>query len=111
IEPGKTSFADMIADVKEGIYAKNWYGGTTSMEMFTFSAGESFMIRNGKIAEPLQGVVLTGNLFSTLHNIDAIGDDPGMTQGGGCGKGGQAPLPVANGGPHIRIRKCVIGGE
>ncbi|MDO8674008.1 MAG: TldD/PmbA family protein [Dehalococcoidia bacterium] len=111
IEPGKTSFADMIADVKEGIYAKNWYGGTTSMEMFTFSAGESFMIRNGKIAEPLQGVVLSGNLFSTLHNIDAIGDDPGMTQGGGCGKGGQAPRPVANGGPLIRIRKCVIGGE
>ncbi|MBI2863525.1 MAG: TldD/PmbA family protein [Chloroflexi bacterium] len=111
IEPGKTTFAEMIADVKEGIYAKSWYGGTTSMEMFTFSAGEAFMIRNGQIAEPLQGVVLTGNLFTTLENIDAIGDDMGMTQGGGCGKGGQVPLPVSNGGPHIRIRKCVIGGE
>jgi TldD protein len=36
------SFNDMIADIKEGIYVKNWYGGTTSMEMFTFSAGEAY---------------------------------------------------------------------
>ena len=39
IEPGKTSFDEIIADIKEGVYAKNWFGGTTSMEMFTFSAG------------------------------------------------------------------------
>jgi TldD protein len=51
IEPRGVSFHEMIADVKEGIYVKNWYGGTTSMEMFTFSAGEAYMIRNGKIAE------------------------------------------------------------
>ncbi|MCJ7605343.1 MAG: TldD/PmbA family protein, partial [Dehalococcoidales bacterium] len=63
IEPGTTTFDEMIADIKEGIYAKNWYGGMTSMEMFTFSAGEAYMIRNGKIAEPLRPVVLTGNVF------------------------------------------------
>ena len=54
---------------------------------------------------------ITGNIFSTLENIDAIGNDMGgLDKGGGCGKGGQMPLPVANGGPHIRIQKCVIGG-
>ncbi|HEY51279.1 MAG TPA: TldD/PmbA family protein, partial [Dehalococcoidia bacterium] len=63
IEPGEVSFADMISDIKEGIYVKNWYGGTTSMEMFTFSAGEAYMIRNGQIAEALRPVVLTGNVF------------------------------------------------
>ena len=111
IEPGATSFEDMIADIKEGIYAKNWYGGTTSMEMFTFSAGEAYMIRNGKIAEPLRPVVLTGNVFTTLKNIDAIGNDLDMNQGGGCGKGEQSPLPVSNGSPHIRIRHCLVGGK
>jgi TldD protein len=111
IEPGTVSFEDMIADIKEGIYAKNWYGGTTSMEMFTFSAGEAYMIRNGKIAEALRPVVLTGNVFATLKNIDAIGNDLDMNQGGGCGKGGQSPLPVANGSPHIRIRHCLVGGR
>jgi TldD protein len=111
IEPHSTSFADIIADVKEGIYARNWYGGTTSMEMFTFSAGEAFMIRNGKIAERLRPVTLTGNLFVTLKNIDAIGNDLDMNQGGGCGKAGQSPLPVSNGSPHIRIRHCLVGGR
>jgi len=110
IEPGTVSFADMVGDIKEGIYAKNWYGGTTSMEMFTFSAGEAYMIRNGKIAEMLRPVVLTGNVFTTLENIDAIGDDLAMNQGGGCGKGEQAPLPVSNGSPHIRIGRCLVGG-
>ncbi len=111
IEPGSASFADMISEIKEGIYARNWYGGTTGMEMFTFSAGEAYMIRKGKLAEMVRPVVLTGNVFHTLHNIDAIGDDLEMNQGGGCGKEEQVPLPVANGSPHIRIRHCLIGGR
>jgi TldD protein len=110
IEPGEVSFVDMIAEIKEGIYVKNWYGGTTSMEMFTFSAGEAFMIRNGTIAEALRPVVLTGNVFTTLGNIDAIGDDLAINQGGGCGKGAQYPLPVSNGSPHIRLRNTLVGG-
>jgi len=111
IEPGKSSFDEIIADIKEGVYAKNWFGGTTSMEMFTFSAGEAYMIRNGKVAEALRPVVLTGNVFTTLNNIDAIGNDLEMNQGGGCGKAGQMPLPVSNGSPHIRIRQCLVGGR
>jgi len=111
IEPGSASFEEIIGDIKEGVYAKNWFGGTTSMEMFTFSAGEAYMIRHGKLAEALRPVVLTGNVFTTLNNIDAIGDDLKMNQGGGCGKGAQAPLPVSNGSPHIRIRHCLVGGR
>jgi TldD protein len=111
IEPGTTNFQDMISDIKEGIYARDWYGGTTSLEMFTFSAGEAYMIRNGKVEELLRSVVLTGNVFATLNNIDAIGNDLDMNQGGGCGKAGQSPLPVSNGSPHIRIRNCLIGGQ
>jgi len=111
IEPKAASLDDIIGDIKEGVYAKNWYGGMTSMEMFTFSAGEAYMIRNGKVAEMLRPVVLTGNVFTTLKNIDAIGNDLEMNQGGGCGKGEQMPLPVANGSPHIRIRHCLVGGR
>jgi len=86
-------------------------GGTTSLEMFTFSAAEACMIRNGRLEELLRPVVLTGNVFTTLENIDAVGNDLEMTQGGGCGKGEQFPLPVSDGGPHIRIRHCVVGGR
>ncbi len=111
IEPGDTTFEEMISEIKEGVYACNWYGGTTSMEMFTFSAASAYMIRNGKVAELMRPVVLTGNVFSTLSNIDAVGNDLGMNEGGGCGKAGQMPLPVSNGSPHIRIRNCLVGGS
>lgn len=111
IEPGETTFEEMIADVKEGIYAKNYFGGMTSMEMFTFSAGEAYMIRDGKIAEAVRPVVLTGNVFNTLQNIDAIGNDLERNQTGGCGKGEQMPLPVSTGSPHIRIQRCLVGGS
>ncbi len=109
IEPGEMTFEELIADVKEGVYARHWFGGTTSMEMFTFSAGEAYMIRDGRVAEPLRPVKLTGNLFTTLLNIDALGKDMAWNQGGGCGKAGQTPLPVSNGSPHIRIRDVVVG--
>jgi TldD protein len=109
IEQGDMSCEDIVAGIDEGVYARNWFGGTTSMEMFTFSAGEAYMIRNGKVAELLRPVKLTGNLFTTLMNIDALGNDMDFNQGGGCGKGGQMPLPVSNGSPHIRIQDCVVG--
>ncbi|MCH8089114.1 MAG: TldD/PmbA family protein, partial [Chloroflexi bacterium] len=85
IEPGSGTLQDLIADVKEGVYARNWYGGMTSMEMFTFSAREAYMIRDGKVAELLRPVMLSGNLFTTLENLDAIAGDLDMNQGGGCG--------------------------
>lgn len=110
IEQGSVPFQDMIADIKEGLYCRDMYGGETTMEMFTFSAEEAFMIRNGRVAEPLRGVLLSGNVFTTLANIDAIGNDLDFS-GGNCGKNGQSPLPVGTGSPHIRIRKCVVGGR
>lgn len=111
IEPGDVPLDAMLAEIDDGLYVKNWYGGTTSMEMFTFSAGEAYRIRKGKVEELVRPVMLTGNLFTTLENLDAVGDDLDMNQGGGCGKMGQMPLPVSNGSPHIRIRKCLIGSQ
>lgn len=112
IDNGTSSFEEMIKDIELGIYACDAYGGQTQLENFSFSAGYAYMIRNGKIAEMVKDVVLAGNLFTTLDNIDAIGNDfKWLNTGGGCGKGNQFPLPVGMGAPHIRIRNVVIGGE
>ncbi|ARV63241.1 hypothetical protein BZZ01_25895 [Nostocales cyanobacterium HT-58-2] len=111
IERGKTPVADLFSGIKEGVYARNWLGGMTNGEMFTFSAGEAWMIRNGKIAEPVKDVTLSGNVFQTLADIEAIGDDFYWDESGGCGKGGQNGLPVGCGGPSLRIRDVVVGGE
>jgi TldD protein len=113
IDAGKAKFEDMIRDINLGVYACNVIGGQTAMEMFTFSAAYGYMIRNGRVAEMVRDVTLTGNVFETLKNIDMIGDDLEFEPNGpgGCGKEDQAPLRVGTGGPHIRIQKCVIGGE
>jgi TldD protein len=113
IEQGSVPFADMIKDIKLGVYALRAIGGETAMEMFTFSAAYGYMIRNGQLAELVRDVVLTGNVFETLLNIDRIGDDLGWSPHGpgGCGKYDQHPLRVGLGGPHIRIQNCVVGGQ
>jgi TldD protein len=111
IERGKTPVEDLFSDIKEGVFARNWLGGMTNGEMFTFSAGEAWMIRNGKIAEPVKDVTLSGNVFQTLEDIEGIGNDFYWDESGGCGKGGQNGLPVGCGGPSLRIRDVVVGGE
>lgn len=110
IESGDRSFESMIGDVEEGVYAVRMLGGQTNGEMFTFAAAEGYMIRDGKLAEPVSDVTLSGNVFQTLKDIDAIGNDS-LYVYGGCGKGGQSPLPVSVGGPHVRIQNVVVGGR
>ena len=110
IEPGETSFEDMIGDIKLGVYACDAFGGQTALENFSFSAAYAYMIRDGEIAEMVKDVVLAGNLFVTLANIEAIGDDLQWLPSGMCGKG-QGGLPVGIGAPHVRIRDVIIGGR
>lgn len=110
IDKGNVSFNEMISDIKEGIYAIRMLGGQTNGELFTFSSGEAFMIRGGKIAEPVSDVTLSGNVFQTLKDIEAIGNDLTFTSGS-CGKCGQNGLPVGVGGPHIKVRNVLVGGR
>ncbi len=110
IEPGKHSFAEMLDGVDDGVYAVRMLGGQTNGEMFTFAAAEGYAIRDGKLAEPVSDVTLSGNVFQTLKDIDAIASDS-VYRNGGCGKGGQSGLPVSVGGPHVRIRNVVVGGR
>lgn len=112
IGPGKGTLADLMGDIKVGVYACGAFGGQTLLENFSFTAAYGYMIRDGKIAELVKDVVLAGNLFQTLGRIDRIAADFRWNQmGGGCGKGGQFPLPVTEGAPHVRIEQALIGGD
>ena len=111
IEGGDSTFEDMLKDVELGVYAVGSGGGETNGEMFNFAASYGHMIRDGKLAELVRDVKLMGNVFTTLENIDMIGNDPTARDGpGGCGKGAQAPLPTSGYCPHIRIQNVVVGG-
>jgi TldD protein len=113
IDQGESNLEDMLKDIKLGVMAVNAIGGMTAIEMFTFSAGYGYMIRDGAVAELVRDVVLSGNVFETLLNIDAIGDQVvwNPISPGGCGKGNQYPLRVGTGGPYVRIQNCMIGGQ
>lgn len=111
IEPCNNSPEDLFDGIKEGIWAGNWLGGQTNGEMFTFASGEARMIRDGKLAEPVKDVNLTGNVFQTLKDIEGIANDVYWDESGGCGKGGQSGLPVGVGGPSMRIKNVVVPGD
>jgi TldD protein len=112
IAGGKGTLADLMGDIKVGVYACGAFGGQTMLENFSFTAAYGHMIRDGKVAELVKDVVLAGNLFQTLGHIERIAGDFQWNQmGGGCGKGGQFPLPVTEGAPHVRIEQALIGGD
>ncbi len=112
VNRGTTPFEEMAARIPDGLYVRGDRGGQTNCEMFTFTAQEAYEIKNGKIGKLLRDVVLTGNVFDTLKNIQAVGNDFQIFGGpGGCGKYGQSPLPVGLGGPHVMIKDVVIGGK
>lgn len=112
IEPRGRSLEEMLEEVDYGLYVVGSRGGMTELEGFTFSSQYAYLIEKGKRTKMVRDVTLSGNVFETLHNIDAIGGDLVIHGGvGGCGKAGQSPLPVGTGAPHIRIRNVVIGGR
>ena len=112
IEPGEATLEEMLDGIEHGIYACSAFGGETMFEQFTFSAAWGHEITNGVIGPMVRDVVLTGNVFHTLENIELIGRDFKLEgSAGGCGKGGQSPLPTTTGAPHVRVRNVTVGGR
>ncbi len=111
IDKGKYKKEELFNSVEDGIYAIDYIGGQTNLEMFTFTAGRGFLIKDGKPVKMLKNIMLTGNVFTTLKKIEMIADDLQFHGGlGGCGKDEQSPLPVSTGAPHVKIKNMLIGG-
>ncbi len=104
--------AEIIASVKDGIWAVNFGGGQVDITSgkFVFSMSEAYRIQDGKIGAPVKGATLIGNGPDALTKITMIGNDPGMDPGiGTCGKQGQG-VPVGVGQPTLRMRGLTVGG-
>ncbi|MCE5313482.1 MAG: TldD/PmbA family protein [Armatimonadota bacterium] len=112
VEPGESTFEDMVKGMDLGIYLKGGQHGHVYSErgQFTCHAGEAYMIRHGEIAEHLRDVSVAGMTLETLMNIDAVSNDFEMDSPGMCGKNGQS-MYIDNGGPHIRVKELVVGGR
>ena len=103
---GKDDPEQMIKDVKDGIYVYMVEYGT-GQATFTMKPSISYRIRDGKLCEPLRINVLTGSVFETLFEIDAVGTDFELFDTYTCGKNGQS-ANVSAGGPSIRIKRLTV---
>ena len=110
IEPGSASFDDLISELGEGFYILDAKGGQTSGENFTFGAQYGYIIENGRLGKMVRDINISGNLYRTLENISAVGNDLELSKVGGCGKG-QLNIRSTNGAPHIIINNLLIGGQ
>ena len=103
---------EIIASVKNGLYAANFGGGQVDITSgkFVFSASEAYMIENGKVTAPVRGATLIGNGPDALTRVVLIGNDMSLDSGvGTCGKEGQS-VPVGVGQPTLRIDGLTVGG-
>jgi len=96
----------MMEEVEDGIYIESIQSGT-GQAVFTMNPFISYRIREGKLCEPVRINVLTGNVFETLYDVDAVGSDLEIIDTGGCGKHGQW-IKVSIGGPSIRVKKLTV---
>jgi len=76
---------------------------------FNFAVLEGYLIRNGKIAEPVRGATLIGKGHEILFNIDMIGQDLAMDQGMCGSESGSVPVNVGQ--PMLRISQMLVGGK
>ncbi|MCS7298723.1 MAG: TldD/PmbA family protein [Spirochaetia bacterium] len=112
IDNGDTPVEELFEKLGDGLYVIDFIGGQTNLEMFTFSAAYGYKVENGKKTKLMRDITLTGNVFETIKNISAIGNDLKLhSTMGGCGKSNQSPLPVSDGGPHILVNNILIGGR
>ena len=111
IAPGSDKNEDIIASIEYGLYAADMGGGSVNPVTgeFNFSVSEGYMIRNGKICEPVRGASLVGKGSEILHNIDMVGTELDMGQGM-CGSS-SGSIPTNVGQPLIRVSSITVGGR
>jgi len=103
---------EIIASVKNGIYATYFGGGQVDITSgkYVFQCTEAYRIENGKLGAPIKGAMLVGNGPTDLHRVSMIGNDLRLDNGiGTCGKNGQG-VPVGVGQPTLRMDRITVGG-
>ena len=111
IAPGNTPKEKLFEGIEFGLYAADMGGGQVrpGSGEYNFAVKEGYVIRHGRIEEPVRGAMLVGKGPESIQKIVAVSDDletgPGM-----CGSL-SGSLPVEVGQPHLLISEIVVGGQ
>jgi len=109
---GDADPADVVAAVRDGIYAVGFGGGQVDITngKFVFSCTEAYRVKEGKVLHAVKGATLIGDGPSAMTRVRIIGNDMAMDPGiGTCGKNGQG-VPVGVGQPTLLIDGLTVGG-
>ena len=109
MEPGQTSFEDMLNHLGNGLFLKGFMGGATDMDRFSIAVQEVWTVRNGVLQKPVAPVVIAGRVTDILSSVEETGNE--LTITGvlrGCSRRGSSPIPVSYGGPHVLISEIQV---
>ena len=108
---GKSTPEEIIAATKLGLYAVGFNGGSVDPTTgeFNFGCSEAYIIRDGKIAEPVKGATLIGKGGEILKRIDMVANDLALGQGM-CGAA-SGSIRTNVGQPTLRIQDVTVGGR
>ena len=112
MEPGPHDPSEIIRNTKRGIYATSFSNGAVQIGAgdFTFYMKTGFLIEDGKLTRPIKDVNIIGNGPAALEQVDMVGNDLVLDEGGWtCGKDGQG-VPVSQGQPTCRVAALTVGG-
>ncbi len=113
MEGGTSDPADLVASLKDGIYAVGFGGGQVDITngKFVFSCTEAYRVENGKVGAPVKGATLIGDGATAMMQIKGLGNDMALDPGmGNCGKAGQW-VPVGVGQPTVLMEGLTVGGS
>jgi len=112
IAGGTSTFDEIISATEFGLYAKEIGGGEVNPTTgeFTFGVDEAYMIRNGKLCEPVRGASLIGKGSEVMANIDMLGNDFLVAGEGYCGSV-SGSVPTSEGQPTTRVSEMTVGGR
>ncbi len=111
IAAGEDRDEDIIASIAYGLYARKMGGGSVNpvTGQFNFAVNEGYIIRDGKICEPVRGASLIGKGSEILMNIDMVGRNVERAQGMCGASSGSIPTDVGQ--PLIRVSSITVGGR
>ena len=111
IANGPDKNEDIIASIENGIYCAMMGGGSVNPFTgdFNFAAREAYLVKNGKICEPVRGAALIGNGGDVIQKIDMVGQDLDTAQGNCGASSGMIPTDVGQ--PLIRVSSITVGGQ
>ena len=111
IDNGPDQNEDIIASMEYGLYCRKMGGGSVNplTGAFNFAVTEGYLVRNGKICEPVRGAALIGTGSEILQNIDMVGQNLARAQGMCGSSSGSVPTDVGQ--PLIRVSTITVGGR